>query len=93
VTAAAHNSLTTIPDDLRYSITDTRGKDSYPISGTVWAVVYDKLPSDKGQMVVDFLRWVTHEGQEYAPELQYSTLPRGLVERLEKKLDRIKVGN
>jgi phosphate transport system substrate-binding protein len=92
VTAAADNSLMTIPDDLRYSITDAAGKDSYPISGTTWAVVYDKLPAGKGQQVVDFLRWVTHEGQQHCEALNYSRLPAGLVERLEKKLDQIKVG-
>jgi phosphate transport system substrate-binding protein len=92
VTAAADAALADIPDDLRYSITDAPGKDSYPISGTVWAVVYDKLPADKGQAVVDFLRWVTHEGQEFAEALNYAHLPKGLVERAEKKLDQIKVG-
>ncbi len=92
VTAAANASLTTIPEDLRYSITDAPGKESYPISGTVWAVVYDKLPAGKGQQVVDFLRWVTHEGQEHCEALNYSRLPKGLVERLEKKLDSIQVG-
>ena len=42
--------------------------------------------------MVDFLRWVTHDGQKYAADLHYSTLPRGLVERLDKKLDSIQVG-
>jgi phosphate transport system substrate-binding protein len=92
VTAAANASLKVIPEDLRYSITDAPGKDSYPICGTVWAVVYDKLPAARGQMVVDFLRWITHEGQQYCEGLNYSRLPEGLVKRLEKKLDQIKVG-
>jgi phosphate transport system substrate-binding protein len=92
VTAAANASLKEIPDDLRFSITDAPGKGSYPISGTNWAVVYQKLPAKKGQMVVDFLRWVTHEGQEYTADLHYARLPKGLVKRLEKKLDAIEVG-
>jgi phosphate transport system substrate-binding protein len=92
ITAAAEASLKVIPDDLRYSITDAPGKDSYPISGTSWAVVYDKLPAGKGRQVVDFLRWVTHEGQQYCDDLHYARLPKGLVERLEKKLDSIHVG-
>jgi phosphate transport system substrate-binding protein len=92
IAAAADNTLTTIPDDLRYSITDAPGKDSYPISGTTWAVVYDKLPAEKKQAVVDFLRWVIHDGQQYCEELHYAPLPKGLVERADKKLDQIKVG-
>lgn len=93
VTAAAGNSLANIPDDLRYSITDAPGKGSYPISGTVWAVVYEKLPSVNAQAVIDFLRWVTHEGQQFAEALDYSRLPPGLVERVEKQLGRIKASN
>lgn len=91
VTAAAAGALADIPEHLRYSITDAPGKGAYPISGTVWAVVYDKLPADKGQAVIDFLRWTTHEGQEMAKDLDYARLPPGLVERLEKKLDKIQV--
>ncbi len=90
VTAAGYNSLKEIPDDLRYSITDADGKDSYPIAGTVWAVIYVNQPAGKGNEVVDFLRWVTHEGQRYCEELHYAKLPRGLVERVEKKLDAVK---
>ena len=93
VTAAANESLAAIPPDLRYSITDAPGKDSYPISGTTWAVLYVNQPADKGKAIVDFLRWATHEGQQYADALHYARLPEGLVERLEKKLDLVKAGN
>ncbi len=91
VSAAGENSLTNIPDDLRYSITDADGKDSYPICGTTWAVVYVNQPADKGQQVVDFLRWCTHDGQQLCEDLHYAKLPKGLVEKVEKKLDAVKV--
>jgi phosphate ABC transporter phosphate-binding protein len=83
VSAAAANALKEIPEDLRYSITDAGGKDSYPISGTVWAVIYVDQPHGKGQQVVDFLRWTTHEGQQFCEDLSYTKLPPGLVERVE----------
>jgi phosphate ABC transporter phosphate-binding protein len=92
VTAAADSALKQIPDDLRYSITDADGDDAFPISGTVWAVIYKQQPADKGKAVVAFLRWVTHEGQPYAAALQYASLPKGLVERLDKKLDGVTYG-
>jgi phosphate ABC transporter phosphate-binding protein len=92
VTAAADSALSEIPADLRYSITDAPGKEAYPISGTVWAVIYVNQPKDKGKAVVDFLRWVTHDGQELTAKLQYARLPKGLIERVEKKLDSVKVG-
>ena len=91
ITAAADNALKEIPEDLRYSITDAAGKDSYPISGTVWAVIYVNQPAVKGQQVLDFLRWVTHDGQQFCEDLHYAKLPKGLVERVEKKLDSVKV--
>ena len=90
VTAAGDAALTDIPDDLRYSLTDATGQASYPISGTVWAIVYVN-PPQKDKLIVDFLRWATHEGQQYAKDLHYATLPKGLVERVEKKLDTIEV--
>jgi phosphate transport system substrate-binding protein len=91
VTAAAEAALTEIPDDLRYSLTDAGGTDSYPISGTVWAVLYAKQPAGKGQLLINFLRWATHEGQEYARTLHYAVLPGGLVERVDQKLAQVQI--
>ena len=91
VTAAGANSLTDIPEYLRYSITNADGKDSYPICGTTWAVIYVDQPAGKGQQVVDYLRWCTHDGQQYCEMLNYATLPKGLVEKIDKKLDSVKV--
>ena len=90
VTAAADGSLASIPDDLRYSITDAPGKDSYPIAGTNWAISYVNPPSGKGPAIREFLTWVTHEGQELCEALDYARLPASLVERVEKKLALIK---
>jgi phosphate transport system substrate-binding protein len=91
ITAAANGSLSNLPDDLRYSITNAAGKDSYPISGTTWAVVYVNQPADKGKKIVDFLHWVLKDGQQYAEGLHYAKLPKGLVARAEQKVDAIKV--
>ena len=45
----------------------------------------------KGKLVVDVLRWVTHEGQPHAADLHYARLPDGLVKKVEKKLDEVRV--
>ncbi len=92
VTAAAEAALTEIPEDLRYSLTDAGGSDSYPISGTVWAVLYANQPASKGQALVDFLRWATHEGQQHAKDLHYAALPGGLVERVDQMLAQVQIG-
>jgi phosphate transport system substrate-binding protein len=85
VTAAAAN-LKDIPDDLRISLVNADGKDSYPISGTTWAVAYVKHPRDKAAALKQFLTWATHEGQEMNKELFYARIPREIVERSDKKI-------
>lgn len=94
-TIAADNSLSQIPDDLRFSITNAPGKGSYPMSGTVWALIYEKQSGVKGKETVEFLKWVVREdgGQKYARDLHYAPLPKGLSERAEKMLSRAKVAN
>jgi phosphate transport system substrate-binding protein len=88
VTAAAAG-LKDIPDDLRFSMTDAEGKDSYPISGTVWMVLYIKQ-GDKAQAMKDLIRWLTHDGQEFAKGLHYARLPEALVQRIDKKIEMIR---
>jgi phosphate ABC transporter phosphate-binding protein len=87
VTAAAATAK--IPDDLRYSITNAPGDDSYPIAGTVWALVFVKQPSDKAESLKDFLTWITHEGQKHCEKLHYAALPQTLVLKIEAKFKKI----
>jgi phosphate transport system substrate-binding protein len=89
VTAAAENALADITDDLGFSLTNFSGKDSYPICGSVWAVVYAKQTGHRGKRLVDFLTWVTHEGQESVTDLHYARLPNGLVQKVDAKLRKI----
>jgi phosphate transport system substrate-binding protein len=92
VTAAANASLQTIPPDLRYTLTDPIGDESYPIAGTTWAVVYVSQPGPKGKELVRFLRWLVHDGQAHLRPLRYSPLPARLVARVEEKLAAIQTG-
>jgi phosphate transport system substrate-binding protein len=88
VTAAAAGAE--VPEDLKISLINLPGKNSYPISGTNWAISYVNPPSGKGKQIADFLRWATHEGQEYAKTLHYARLPQPVVDKLDKKLAMIK---
>ncbi len=90
VTKAAEQSLKTIREDLRFSLTNAPGDESYPISGATWAVLYVKQPEDKGKELVAFLTWATHDGQKYCKDLDYASLPKGLVEKIDEKLKTIK---
>jgi phosphate transport system substrate-binding protein len=91
MTAALNGLIDAIPDDLTFSLTNKPGKDSYPICGAVWAVCYQEQPASDQKRVVDFLHWVTHEGQKYAKDMSYAPLPEELVKRADGKLKLIKV--
>ena len=92
VSAALAKVLPMIPPDLRYSLTDAPGEDSYPVSGTVWAVLYaDQTGTSAGRELVAFLRWATHEGQAYVAELQFARLPPELVKRIDERRALVKI--
>jgi len=90
VTAAAAGAMATIPDDLRYSITNSPGEAAWPASGTVWAVLYQDMPAGpERKALVGFLRWALHDGQQSCKALDYARLPPELVQRATAKLDLI----
>ncbi len=89
ITKAAEGAAASIPDDLRYSLTNAPGAEAYPICATVWAVVYTKQNPAKTKALRDFFRWVLHEGQESTAELSYARLSKNLVEKAERKLEKL----
>ena len=92
VTKAAAAAAPTMPADFRVSITNAQGAGAYPISSFTWLLLYED-PKDKaaGKAMVDFLRWALTDGQKYAPDLGYASLPPSVVMLEQAALDRIKV--
>lgn len=87
VSAAAAGSVKNMPADLRVSITDAEGKESYPISSFTWLLVYQGTKEkSKQKALVGFLRWALGEGQHYAKDLYYAPLPKEVVRLCEKKV-------
>jgi phosphate transport system substrate-binding protein len=90
VTAAASASTGNLPADLRYSITDAPGAASWPISGTVWILLYQDMPEGAPRhALVSFVRWALHDGQRFCDSLHYAPLPAALVALAEAKLNAI----
>ncbi|MGB2868041.1 MAG: phosphate ABC transporter substrate-binding protein PstS [Bacteroidota bacterium] len=90
VSAAAAGAVKTMPEDLRVSITDAEGKNSYPISGFTWLLVYqDMKEKEKAKAIVGFLKWAMKDGQSYARDLFYAPLPKEIVKLCEKKINSI----
>jgi phosphate transport system substrate-binding protein len=80
-----------IPDDFRFSITNAPGKDSYPIAGATWLLVYQQQKdAAKGKKIVEFLKWALTKGEDMAKQLDYAPLPDALRDRVLKRVDEIK---
>lgn len=90
VSAAAEGALKNMPDDFRVSITNADGKDSYPISGFTWLLVYKEMRDQKkADALKNFLEWALTDGQNYAKELYYAPIPKELEKLIEKKVNLI----
>jgi len=93
VTAAAAGAIATTPEDLRVSITNADGATAYPISSYTYILAYqDQKDATKGKAVVDFLWWGIHDGQSFAKDLQYASLPDEIVKRAEAKINSLASG-
>jgi phosphate transport system substrate-binding protein len=75
----------TMPADYRVSITNAPGKGAWPIASFTYLLVRkDQLDPKKGDALVKFLWWATHEGQAMAAPLDYAPLPGSVVTMVEK---------
>jgi phosphate transport system substrate-binding protein len=87
--ADAQNS-TNIPADLRFYIVNAPGKNSYPISGYSWILVYqNQRDPNQGQAVANMLWWMTHDGQQYSTALAYVPLPATIVQLDEAQIKKM----
>ncbi|MFZ1946235.1 MAG: phosphate ABC transporter substrate-binding protein PstS [bacterium] len=90
-------AVTDIPADTRVSITDTPAKGGYPIGGFTWLILYadqkyGTRSFQKAEDVVNLVWWAVHEGQQFAPALDYSPLPKEAVTKAEAILRSVTYG-
>jgi phosphate transport system substrate-binding protein len=89
VSAAA--ATANIPADYRVSITNAPGKGVYPVSTFTWFLVTPSMPDAKKKAAMhDFLVWAVTKGQDYSEGLDYAKLPKNLVQRLLKDIQKLK---
>ncbi len=89
---AAEQSVAEMPEDLRQSITNAKGKESYPISSYTYLLIYEnQKDSFKGKTLKEFLNWALTKGEVFASELGYAPLPNVVIERALQKVNMIKV--
>jgi phosphate transport system substrate-binding protein len=88
---AAAGAAKTMPADYRVALVDAPGKDSYPICGLTWLLVYkDQKDAAKGKALVSFLKWAMHDGQKMNAPLLYAPIPKAVVEKVDQTLKQIR---
>lgn len=89
VSAAADGQLKELPSDFRASITNASGQNAYPVAAFTYLLVHQHMPKEKGQKLVQFLKWAMADGQKMAPALMYAPLPKSLISKVMKKVEGI----
>src|ERR1700722_7400539 len=90
VTAAAAGAAKSMPEDFRVSITDAPGKTAYPISSFTWLLIPSKFSDGtKRDAIKGFLKWVLSDGQNEVEKLSYAKLPKEVVTKETKDLEKI----
>lgn len=90
VTAAAA-SAPKMPGDFRVSITNSPGKDAYPISSFTWLLIpaQSKNPAN-GKILADFLNWMVTDGQKMTSALSYAALPDNVAAKEKEAIKQVK---
>ncbi len=89
--AAAAGAAKHMPADYRISLVNQPGKETYPIAGFTWLLVYEQQKDKvKGKKLVEFLNWSLHNGQKMAAPLLYAPLPANVVKMVETTIKGIK---
>lgn len=83
----------TIPDDLRFSLTNASGANSYPIVGATWILVRQQTYTDasKAQALTDFIYWGLTDGQGATSRLGYAPLPEAMRKKSIEQLRKVTV--
>jgi phosphate transport system substrate-binding protein len=71
-----------MPADFRVSITNSPGKDAYPIASFTWLLIpTNPADANKGRILKDFLSWMLDKGQGMVEALSYAPLPADVVQK------------
>lgn len=90
VTAAAA-SAPKMPLDFRVSITNSPGKDAYPISSFTWLLIpAQSKNAANGKILADFLNWMVSDGQKMTSALAYAPLPDSVAAKEKDAIKQVK---
>ena len=79
-----------MPDDFRVSITNSPGKNAYPIATFTWLLIPNKFSDPaKAKQVKALLHWALTDGQKETALLSYAPLPKAVATKEAKLIDTI----
>lgn len=81
-----------MPADLKAVFVNAPGDTSYPIAGFSWIIVFqNQKDATKGQALVNLLKYVVHDGQQFAQPLDYAPLPKAVQDLDDKAIASITI--
>jgi phosphate transport system substrate-binding protein len=82
-----------LPDSMEVLLTDSANPEAYPIAGFTWLLMYENhAGASKAEALARLAWWMVHEGQQFAPALDYAPLKGATVLKAENLVRRIKAG-
>jgi phosphate transport system substrate-binding protein len=76
--------------DMRVSLVDAPGAQSYPIASFTWLLVSPrKLGVERTRVLADFIRWALSDGDQLAATMGYVALPQEATRRTLARLEEI----
>jgi phosphate transport system substrate-binding protein len=90
---AAAATVKRIPSDFNIMFVNARGKNSYPIAGFTYLIIYQhQTDPAKGKELLDFVKWIySAQGQNMAKSLDYVPLPKTIIQKINKQLKKVTI--
>jgi phosphate transport system substrate-binding protein len=78
--------------DLRTSITDAPGDDSYPLAAFTYLLISERINDpNKRAAMSDFLQWMVTTGQKETASFDFAPLPKEVVAIEKRRIQAVKV--
>ena len=90
---AAAATVKRIPSDFNIMFVNAPGKDSYPIAGFTYLIIYKHQTNPgKAHELLNFVKWIyTAQGQAMAKSLDYVPLPASLIHKINEQLKEVTI--
>lgn len=89
-TLAADSAAQNMPEDTRVSIVEKSGEKAYGIVGFTWVLVNTKYDdADKKKAILDLIKWVYRDGQQFSEALHYAKIPEAIAKINDKNMSKV----